>query len=232
MELEVIAHIKSPMKEKFGLPRQGGLAPDLRGEIIFEKKYADMRAVEGLDGYDRIWLLWEFQDVYGNEGERIFRPRVRPPRLGGNTYVGVFATRSPFRPNPIGLSLVELRGIEETPDGPVLHIAGADLRDGTPIFDIKPYLPYSESFPGARGGFAQDVKDRFLKVVFGEKDEEGIVIPADLGPEDLDAIREILSQDPRPAYQDEPERVYGMNYAGHDIRFRVAFSEAIVTEIR
>ena len=190
MQLEIIAKMHSPMKEKFGLPRQSGLANELKGTVVFEGKYSDKRAVEGLEGYDYIWLLWEFEGVKDTKGEE-FRAMVRPPRLGGNTYMGVFATRSPF--------------------SPVLHISGADLRDGTPIFDIKPYLPYAEAHPDARGGFTDETNMKRLEVVFED----------DSYKEDEAALREILSQDPRPAYQNDPERVYGMNYKDMNVRFRV-----------
>ena len=219
MQLEIIAKMHSPMKEKFGLPRQSGLANELKGTVVFEKKYSDKRAVEGLEGYDYIWLLWEFDGVKKSEGGGGFRALVRPPRLGGNTYMGVFATRSPFRPNPIGMSCVKLESIEMTDEGPILHISGADLRDGTPIFDIKPYLPYVEAHPEARGGFTDDTKMKYLKVEFEDdsyKDEEK-------------ALRELLSQDPRPAYQNDPERIYGMNYNGLNVRFRVVDDTVIVS---
>lgn len=210
MQLEIIAKMHSPMKEKFGLPRQSGLANELKGTVVFEEKYSDKRAVEGLEGYDYIWILWEFEGVKDTKGEE-FRAMVRPPRLGGNTYMGVFATRSPFRPNPIGMSCVKLESIEMTDKGPVLHISGADLRDGTPIFDIKPYLPYAEAHPDARGGFTDETNMKRLEVVFED----------DSYKEDEAALREILSQDPRPAYQNDPERVYGMNYKDMNVRFRV-----------
>ena len=210
MQLEIIAKLHSPMKEKFGLPRQSGLANELKGTVVFEEKYSDKRAVEGLEGYDYIWILWEFEGVKDTKGEE-FRAMVRPPRLGGNTYMGVFATRSPFRPNPIGMSCVKLECVEMTDKGPVLHISGADLRDGTPIFDIKPYLPYAEAHPDARGGFTDETNMKRLEVVFED----------DSYKEDEAALREILSQDPRPAYQNDPERVYGMNYKDMNVRFRV-----------
>ncbi len=210
MQLEIIAKMHSPMKEKFGLPRQSGLANELKGTVVFEEKYSDKRAVEGLEGYDYIWLLWEFEGVKDTKGEE-FRTMVRPPRLGGNTYMGVFATRSPFRPNPIGMSCVKLERIEMTDKGPVLHISGADLRDGTPIFDIKPYLPYAEVHPDARGGFTDETNMKRLEVVFEDDSYKA----------DEAALREILSQDPRPAYQNDPERVYGMNYKDMNVRFRV-----------
>ncbi len=249
MELEVIAKMHSPMVEKFGLPRQSGLAKDLKGTIVFEKEYADPEAVKGLEGYDYIWILWEFEGVKREEKSlpdeaglsdptpSHFRAKVRPPRLGGNEYMGVFATRSPFRPNPIGMSCVKLEKVEITADGPVLHVLGADLRDGTPIFDIKPYLPYTEAHPDARGGFTdttkgyelevdfpEELKDRFIGMIRAEKSEDD-------ASAEISAVTEILSQDPRPAYHDDPERVYGMRYDRFNIKFRVDGGKAIVEEI-
>lgn len=203
MEIDVIARIHTPFDEKFGIPRQSGLASELPAEIHFEKKYSDMKAVEGLQGFDYIWLIWEFEGVRQEE----FRPRIRPPRLGGNEYVGVFATRSPFRPNPLGLSCVKLVGIEETKDGPVLHVSGADLRNNTPIYDIKPYIPYVDAHPEAKEGFTADTKDYALKVHITENEERLLqAIPENLKK----GLIQVLSQDPRPAYHDDPERVYGM----------------------
>ncbi|MCR4617580.1 MAG: tRNA (N6-threonylcarbamoyladenosine(37)-N6)-methyltransferase TrmO [Lachnospiraceae bacterium] len=216
MELEVIAKMHSPMTEKFGLPRQSGLAESLPGTITFLDKYSDERAVEGLEEYDYIWILWQFEDVDEKKGS--FRAQVRPPRLGGNTYKGVFATRSPFRPNPIGMSLVKLERIEITDKGPVLHVLGADIRDGTPIFDIKPYLPYTEAHPEARGGFTDYTKDRKLKVTF----------KTDGYDKYREEITELLSQDPRPAYHDDPDRIYGMKYREYDVKFKVVGDEVIV----
>lgn len=221
MEIEVIAHIHTPLPEKFGLPRQSGLAPDLKGTIVFEDKFSDMKAVEGLDGYDYIWILWEFEGVKQDE----FRPRVRPPRLGGNTYMGVFATRSPFRPNPIGLSCVKLDSIEETASGPVLHVSGIDLRDNTPIYDIKPYLPYVDAHPGVRGGFTDITGGYKLEVDCSEE------ILQVVEPELREGLLQILGQDPRPAYQDDPERVYGMDYDKYAVKFRVDTNKLVVNEI-
>lgn len=216
MEIEVIARIHAPFKEKFGIPRQSGLATELKGEIHFEKKYADMKAVEGLEGYDYIWLIWEFEGVESDE----FRPRIRPPRLGGNTYIGVFASRSPFRPNPLGLSCVRLESIEETVEGPILHISGADLRDDTPIYDIKPYLPYVDSHPDARGGFTDTTRMYELKVSCAEEAELESMLGR-LKPEHREGLFQVLSQDPRPAYHADPQRIYGMSYAGCEVKFRV-----------
>lgn len=214
MEIDVIARIHTPFDEKFGIPRQSGLASELPAEIHFVKKYSDMKAVEGLQGFDYIWLIWEFEGVKQEE----FRPRIRPPRLGGNEYVGVFATRSPFRPNPLGLSCVRLTGIEETKDGPVLHVTGADLRNNTPIYDIKPYVPYADAHPEAREGFTTDTKDYSLKVQITEKEER---ILESVPEEFRKGLIQVLAQDPRPAYHDDPERIYGMKYAGHEIKFKV-----------
>ena len=218
MELEIIARMESPLTEKFGIPRQSGLAESLKGRIVLEGPYADERAVKGLEDFDYIWVIWGFEGTGSG-----FRPQVRPPRLGGNEYMGVFATRSPYRPNPIGLSCMRLESVEIVDGKPVLNVSGSDLRDGTPIYDIKPYLPYAEAHPGARGGFTDSTKDYSLKVVFGEK--------ADFSDEDIDALTELLSQDPRPAYHDDPERIYGMKYKDKDVRFRVDGGTVIVTEI-
>ncbi len=235
MKLEIIARMESPLKEKFGIPRQSGLAENLEGRIVFEGPYADERAVYGLDGFDYIWIIWGFEGT----GEQ-FRPQVRPPRLGGNEYMGVFATRSPFRPNPIGLSCVKLERIEITAEGkPILNVTGSDLRDGTPIYDIKPYLPYVESHEGARGGFTDEVKNYGLEVRFGENsgvdknlgETCGVKLPDDMSEKDIEAVTELLSQDPRPAYHDDPQRIYGMKYREHDVRFRVADGIVTVVEI-
>lgn len=206
-----VARIRTDFPEKFGIPRQSLLA-DTKGRIIFEEDYRNPEAVRGIEGYSHLWLLWEFSEAVRGE----FRPTVRPPRLGGNERVGVFATRSPFRPNPIGLSCVKLERVEMSREyGPVLYVAGADLMDGTPIFDIKPYLPYVDAHPEAEGGFAQERKDYRLEVSFSEECRENF------SPEELSVLREVLAQDPRPSYQDDPQRVYGMSYAGREIKFRV-----------
>lgn len=234
MELKVIAKMRTPMKEKFGLPRQSGLAENLKGSIVFEKDFALSEALEGLEDFEYIWILWGFDEVI-EKVEESFRPKVRPPRLGGNEYKGVFATRSPYRPNPIGLSCVRLESIENTQDGPVIHVSGVDMRDGTPVYDIKPYLPYAEAHPGARGGFTDETRGRRLEVVFEEENVNsqtaGFVFPDGFTHEDIDAVKELLSQDPRPAYHDDPERVYGMSYKSYNVRFRVSGSCAAVIEI-
>ena len=216
-----VAYIKSDFTSKFGIPRQSGLA-DLEAEIHFYPEYQNPEAVRGLEEYSHLWLIWEFSQAIRKE----WSPTVRPPKLGGNTRVGVFATRSPFRPNPIGLSSVQLTGITLDPqEGPVIHIQGADLLDGTPIYDIKPYLPYVDSHPEAKGGFAEEKKDYKLDVNFPEMYLEQI--PA----EKRAALIQILEQDPRPSYQKDPVRIYGMSYAGMEIHFRVDKETLYVTEV-
>ncbi len=209
--MKIIARIETDLPEKFGIPRQSGLAKDLKGTIIFEPEYQDPKALEGLGGFDYIWLLWQFEDTERRE----WSATVRPPRLGGNTRMGVFATRSPFRPNNIGLSSVRLDAVRMTERGPVLHVSGADLRDGTPIYDIKPYLRYTDCHPDAADGFASEGISHRLEVHF----------PSDLLallPKDKrDAARELLALDPRPAYHNDPQRRYGLLFAGYDIHFSV-----------
>lgn len=213
-----IAHIRTDFPEKFGIPRQSGLAA-VKGRIIFEKTYRSAQAVRGIENYSHLWILWEFSESIRER----WSPMVRPPRLGGNERVGVFATRSPFRPNPIGLSCVRLDGVEISAEyGPVLYVTGADLMDKTPIYDIKPYLPYVDAYPEAAGGFAQERKNYRLKVVFSKQCREMF------GQEELPVLEEILSQDPRPSYQDDPDRVYGMAYAGREVKFRVENGAVIV----
>jgi putative methyltransferase, YaeB/AF_0241 family len=223
MEIVPIAHIHSDFPTKFGIPRQSGLVASLPGEIVFEPAYRNADALRGLEEFSHVWLIWEFSEAR----REAWSPTVRPPRLGGNRRMGVFATRSPFRPNPLGLSCVKLDSIEcSTPEGPVLHIAGADLMDGTPIYDIKPYIPYADSVPDARGGFADaHAKDR-LPVDFPPS------LRGLLPPEKLDGLIEALSLDPRPPYQDDPGRIYGFGYAGKDVRFRVEGGTVHVVEIK
>lgn len=209
--LEIIAYIETDFPEKFGIPRQSGLVDELTGKIIFEPKYRSMDAVKGLEGFDYIWLLWEFQ----NKKKENWSATVKPPRLGGNTPMGVFATRSPFRPNAIGLSCVKLNHIEDSKQGPVLFVSGIDLRDKTPIYDIKPYLPYVDSHPEASCGFAEAVMDYELKVDFPKE-------LLDLFPKEKQkGIIEVLKQDPRPSYHDDANRKYGVSYCGKDIHFTV-----------
>lgn len=219
--LKKIAHIRTDFPEKFGIPRQSNLA-DTRAEIVFEPEYRNPDAVRGLEEYSYLWILWEFSEAKRDT----WSPTVRPPRLGGNQRVGVFATRSPFRPNAIGLSSVKLERVELRKDaGPVLHVTGADLLDGTPIYDIKPYLPYVDSHPDARGGFAEEKKDETLEVEIPQKWLEKI-------PQEKRApLVQILAQDPRPSYQNDPERIYGMAYAGMEVKFRVADGNVYVEKI-
>lgn len=210
--LSPIAHIRTDFPTKFGVPRQSGLNEALEAEIVFEPEYRSPEALRGLEEFSHIWLIWLFSENL-RDG---WSPTVRPPRLGGNTRVGVFASRSPFRPNPVGLSRLRLLGIETTRErGPVLRVAGADMVDGTPILDIKPYIPGNDSLPTASGGFTDRIRDRVLSVNF----------PAELlarVPEDKRAaLLAVLSADPRPSYQDDPERLYGFGFAGLEVKFRV-----------
>ena len=220
--LDVIAQVRGDFSEKFGLPRQSGLAEHLLGRVVFEPEYSSWEAVRGLEGFSHIWLLWGFSM---NRSEK-WTPTVRPPKLGGNRRIGVFATRAPYRPNPIGLSSVELVSIERGEDGgPVLVIAGGDMADGTPVYDIKPYLPYTDSHPEARGGFAQPLAGLRLQVEIPAELEDRL--PAG----SLQALREALSLDPRPGYQGDPEREYGMAFCGMQVRFRVCDGAVIVTDV-
>ena len=223
MQLRPIAYIHNSYREKFGIPRQSGLA-DIVSEIVFEKEFRDANAVRGLEDFSHIWLLWGFSDNGEPDGGS-FRPTVRPPRLGGNERVGVFATRSPFRPNPIGLSSVELERIKMTDEGPVLVVRGADLMDGTPIYDVKPYLRDFDCHSDARSGFADDRQYRTLEVVFPQELLE--LIPV----KDREPLVQALGQDPRPHYQDDPERVYGMLFGDRNILFMVSGGTLTVTGI-
>ena len=209
--MKAIAYIHSDFNEKFGIPRQSGLVPETEARIVFLPEYRRAEAVRGLDGFSHIWLIWEFSETKIQS----WRPTVRPPRLGGNRRMGVFATRSPFRPNPIGLSSVKLLRIEfDSPDAPVIVVSGADLLDGTPIYDIKPYLPYVDCHPDAVGGFADEAPVRTLRVT-----DDGVlnVIPQ----EKREALRHVLEGDPRPSYQNDPGRVYGFVFAGFEVKFKV-----------
>ena len=220
--LTPIAHIKNDFPSKFGIPRQSLLVEELAAQIIFEPAYRNADALRGLEDYSHIWLIWYFSQAH-RDG---WSPTVRPPRLGGNKRMGVFATRSPFRPNPLGLSVVRLDGIAlDTPEGPVLHINGADLMDGTPIFDIKPYLPFVDSQPDARGGFADTVKHHALQVSFPP--ELLSLVP----PEHRQALWGVLAGDPRPSYQNDPARVYGLPFAGLEIKFMVSDDTLTVTAV-
>ena len=222
MEICPIAHIRSDFSEKFGIPRQSGLVEELTAAVVFEPPYRVPDALRGVEGFSHLWLIWEFSQAR-REG---WSPTVRPPRLGGNKRLGVFATRSPFRPNPLGLSCVRLVEVrQDRALGPVLTVAGADLLDGTPIYDIKPYLPYADCKPEAVGGFAAQPKGADLEVDCPDR-------LLDCVPEGKRAaLLAVLAQDPRPQYQDDPERVYGMAFAGLEVRFQVAGERLTVTEI-
>ncbi len=220
MELVKIAHIECDFSEKFGIPRQSGLVKT-KARIVFEKEYANPDAVRGLEGYSHLWLLWHFSKME-KEG---FVPTVRPPRLGGNKRMGVFATRSPNRPNPIGLSSVKLVKVELEGGAPVLYIEGADLLDGTPIFDIKPYLPFTDSHPDARGGFADEVKEHSVEVEIADGAADG----AD--GETLSLIKELIAQDVRPSYQKDTDRIYGLCYGNCDVKFKYEDGKVYVISI-
>ena len=222
MTLKVIAHIRTAFPTKFGIPRQSGLVDSLRGEIIFTPEYRSADAVRGLEDFSHIWLVWQYSGAVRDT----WSPTVRPPRLGGNTRMGVFATRSPFRPNPLGLSSVKLEGIEMWPEvGPVLLVRGADLMDGTPIYDIKPYIPYADCHPDAAAGFTAQTQFHHVEVVCPE--EVWAQVPA----AERDGLRGVLENDPRPSYQHDPERVYGMEFAGLEVHFKVDGDTLTVTDI-
>ena len=211
--MKPIAHIETDFGSKFGVPRQSGLVPELEGRVVFEPAYRVPEAFRGLEGFSHIWLLWDFSESHQEE----WSPTVRPPRLGGNVRVGVFATRSPFRPNPIGLSCVQLSRIDlDSPDGPVLWVRGADLMDGTPIFDIKPYLPFADSHPEASGGFTDQTKEQpELEVEFSPEVENLFTSSK------LMALRKVLASDPRPHYQHDDNRVYGLEFNRQNIHFSI-----------
>lgn len=219
MNIDPIATFSSPLSEKFGLPHQSGLVPSLRGRIIFEPSLRSPAALKGLDGFDYLWLIWGFS---ANATPSEFRPTVRPPRLGGNETMGVFATRSPFRPNALGLSSVKILEISE--DGSIL-VSGADLMDGTPIYDIKPYVSYCDSHPEARSGFVDTASWRHLEVDFPQD------LQCRLSPEEVQTLTDILREDPRPRYQSDPTRIYGLTFAHHNIRFRVTASTLTLLSI-
>ncbi len=221
--MQVIAHINTEFPTKFGIPRQSGIIESLKGSIVFEPEYRNPDAIRGLEDFSHLWLIWEFSEAK-REG---WSPTVRPPRLGGNTRKGVFATRSPFRPNPIGLSSVKLEKIEMDPKlGPILHVSGADLMDGTPIYDIKPYIAYTDSHPDAVSGFANKPAEYLLDV---EVAKELIDIVPEKQRESLIAV---LAHDPRPQYQDDPERVYGMAFDQYEVRFKVKDLNLTVIDIK
>lgn len=220
--VHIIARIRSQFPEKFGIPRQSGLVEELKARVVFEPEYRDPQALRGLEGFSHIWLIWQFSRSMGAG----WSPTVRPPRLGGNERMGVFATRSPFRPNPMGLSCVKLEKVElSTSEGPVLWVAGADLMDGTPIYDIKPYLPYADCKPQAVGGFASAPKEATLTVDFPSQLLERV-------PQELrEALSGVLAQDPRPTYHHDPQRVYGMAFGGLQVRFTVDGDRLAVVEV-
>ena len=222
VNIQVIARMHSDFATKFGIPRQSGLVQQLRSTIVFEPEFRNPDTLRGIEGYSHLWLIWQFSEAVRTE----WSPTVRPPRLGGNTRMGVFATRSPFRPNSLGLSCVRLLGVEHTEKyGTVLHVGGADLMDGTPIFDIKPYIPYADCQNDATGGFTDNADDYLLDVDFPQ--ELLALLPADK----QDAAIAVLSHDPRPSYQRKPDRVYGLTFAGFDIRFTVCDKILTVTEV-
>ena len=213
MELRPIARVHTDFGSKFGVPRQSGLVPELAAVLVFEPEFRSPEAVRGLEAYSHIWLIWQFSE----NADRGWSPTVRPPRLGGNKRVGVFASRSPFRPNPLGLSCVRLLEVKQDPDrGPVLLLGGADLVDGTPVYDIKPYVPYADSYPDAAGGFTDEVAWKPLEVDFPPE------LLKRVPEEKRAALRGVLAMDPRPAYQEDPERIYGFAFAGLELRFSVA----------
>ena len=220
--MKIIAHIKNDFTSKFGIPRQSGLVPEMTSQIIFEPEFRNPDAIRGLEDFSHLWLIWNFSQSKPTESLT-----VRPPRLGGNKRMGVFATRSPFRPNPIGLSCVKIEKIEIDADlGPVISVFSADLMDGTPIYDIKPYIPYADCIPNAVGGFADKVKEYRLNVnmpsdVCGEVDEKFKA-----------ALYEILANDPRPSYQNEPERIYSFEFGGYKIRFKADEKNLTLTELK
>ncbi len=223
LEFRIIARIRSDFPEKFGIPRQSGLLGQLKSTIVFEPEFRNADALRGMDGFSHLWLLWIFSENIRDT----WSPTVRPPRLGGNKRLGVFATRSSFRPNPIAMSCVKIEEINlSTPDGPQIVVSGADLMDGTPIVDIKPYLPYSDSKPDASGGFAESVRHETLEVEISSEILEKF-------PEDKrESLLEILKEDPRPHYQNNPDRLYGLSFADHEIKFKVCDSTLRVISIK
>ena len=218
----IIAHIENAYSEKFGVPRQSGRVQSILSRILFEPEYRNPSAFRGLTDFSHLWLIWEFSEARRSS----WSATVRPPRLGGNERLGVFATRSPFRPNPIGLSCVKLERLDfDEKNGPVLTVSGADLMNGTPIYDIKPYLPYTDSHPEAAGGFTDHLEEHLLQVILPAH------LAGALSPELITPLKEVLAQDPRPRYQDDPERVYGMTFAGRNVRFKVSSGILTVCDI-
>ena len=223
INIKPIARMRSDFPSKFGIPRQSGLVQQLRSTIVFEPEFRNPDTLRGLEDFSHLWLIWQFSEAVRTN----WSPTVRPPRLGGNTRMGVFATRSPFRPNNLGLSCVRLVGIEQTAaEGTVVHVAGADLMDGTPIFDIKPYIPYSDCYPDALGGFTSTAGDFLLKVEFPDQ------LLRRLPKDKQEAAKAVLSHDPRPSYQKDPDRIYGLPFAGFDIRFTVKEDTLTVCDIK
>lgn len=223
-EIKQIAHIENDFTSKFGIPRQSGLLEKMRSTIVFEPEFRDEQSLREIDGFSHLWLIWQFSESVRDT----FSPAVRPPRLGGNKRVGVFATRSPFRPNSLGLSSVRLIAVKKTPDkGTVLEVTGADLMNGTPIFDIKPYIAYSDSHPDAICGFSDTADEQHHSLNVTIPPEIESQIPADK----LETLKALLALDPRPAYQDDPERVYGFGFANFEISFRVEGEELVVVEV-
>lgn len=221
-QIKVIARIHTAFAEKFGVPRQSGLIPELQGKIVFEPEFRNVDALRGLDGYSHLWLIWQFSKAVRED----WSPTVRPPRLGGNERMGVFATRSPFRPNALGLSCVKLDKVEIDPQlGPVVYVSGVDMMDGTPIFDIKPYLAYADSHSDATGGWTDIVERKTLQVCCSDD------LLQKIPQMQKKALWAVLEADPRPRYQDDPERVYGMTFAEQNIKFRVDGSTLYVTEV-
>ena len=223
VNIQIIARMHSDFATKFGIPRQSGLVEELKSTIVFEPEFRNPDALRGIEDFSHLWIIWQFSEAVRTG----WNPTVRPPRLGGNTRIGVFATRSPFRPNNLGLSSVKLLGIEHTEKfGTVLHVGGADLMDGTPIFDIKPYIAYGDAHPEAKGGFTDTAGDFILKVEFPK--ELLNILPV----EKRDAAIGVLSHDPRPSYQRKPDRIYGLTFAGFDIRFKVSEEILTVVEVK
>ena len=210
-KLKIIARVRSPFKSKFGIPRQSGVVEEIESEIVFEPEFRDPEALRGIEQWSHLWLIWQFSENLRED----WSPTVRPPRLGGNVHMGVFATRSPFRPNALGLSCVKLESVDITKEGPVLRIRGADLMDGTPIFDIKPYVPYADCHPDACAGFTGDKEFHRLEVNISPELEEK------LPPKYREALRGVLSNDPRPQYHRDPHRVYGFPFGDNEIKFTV-----------
>ncbi len=221
IELKVIARAQNEFPSKFGIPRQSGLAPALRTRIVFEPEFHNEEALRGIEAFSHLWLIWGFSEVQ----QEYWSPTVRPPRLGGNRRMGVFATRSPFRPNPVGLSCVELLRVELTPGNPTLLVAGADLMNGTPIYDIKPYLLTTDCHPEASKGFTQEHEDYTLDVEIPEE------LARNLPTETVLKLRQVLAQDPRPAYHQDETRVYGFLFEGYEVKFAVANGKVVVQEV-